>query len=56
MVSFLVPLLTTGQADSTSTLFKLEDDGLTAIRVRVKFGRSSANAIEIVDGLKVGDR
>jgi hypothetical protein len=45
-----------GQADSTSSLFKLEDDGLTAIRVRVKFGRSSATAIEIVAGLKVGDK
>src|SRR6185295_17069224 len=45
-----------GQADSTSTLFKLADDGLTAIRVRVVFGRSSVNAIEIVDGLKVGDK
>lgn len=45
-----------GQADSTSTLFKLEDDGRTAIRVRVTFGRSSVSAIEIIDGLKVGDK
>lgn len=45
-----------GQADSPSTLFKLEADGLTATRVRVTFGRSSVNAIEIIDGLKVGDR
>jgi hypothetical protein len=44
------------QADSASTLFKLGDDGLTATRVRVKFGRSSVNAIEIVAGLKVGDK
>ena len=44
-----------GQADSTSTLFKLEDDGLTAVRVRVRFGRSSVTTIEILDGLKVGD-
>jgi hypothetical protein len=45
-----------GQADSTSTLFKLEDDGLSATRVRVMFGRSSVKAIEIVDGLKAGDK
>ena len=43
-------------ADSTSTLFKVEADGLTATRVRVEFGRSSATTIEIIDGLKVGDK
>ena len=45
-----------GKADSTTTLFKLEDDGRTATRVRVRFGQSSVNAIEIVEGLKVGDK
>lgn len=45
-----------GQADSTSTLFKLAEDGRTATRVRVKFGQSSIKEIEIVDGLKVGDK
>ena len=35
---------------------KLEDDGRTATRVRVKFGQGSVNVIEIVEGLKVGDR
>jgi HlyD family secretion protein len=45
-----------GQANSTSTLFKLDEDGQTATRVRVWFGRSSVKAIEIVNGLKVGDK
>jgi beta-lactamase regulating signal transducer with metallopeptidase domain len=45
-----------GQAESTSSLFKLDDDGLTATRVRVKFGQSSVKTIEIVEGLNVGDK
>lgn len=45
-----------GKAESAGTIFKLEDDGRTANRVRVRFGQSSVNTIEIVEGLKVGDR
>ncbi len=45
-----------GQANSTVGLFKLTEDGKEAVRVQVKLGRSSVNTIEIVDGLKVGDR
>jgi multidrug efflux pump subunit AcrA (membrane-fusion protein) len=45
-----------GKAESAGTIFKLEDDGRTATRVRVKFGQSSDKVIEIVEGLKVGDR
>jgi HlyD family secretion protein len=45
-----------GRAESASTLFKLEDDGLTATRVPVKFGQSSVNTIETVEGLKVDDK
>jgi HlyD family secretion protein len=45
-----------GQADSTIGLFKLVDDGSEAVRVNVKLGRSSVNTIEVVQGLKVGDK
>ena len=45
-----------GQSDSTIGLFKLTADGSEATRVNVKLGRSSVNTIEILDGLKVGDK
>ena len=45
-----------GQSDSTISLFKLVDDGSDAVRVNVKLGRSSVNTVEILDGLKVGDK
>jgi HlyD family secretion protein len=45
-----------GQSDSTIGLFKLTEDGSEATRVNVKLGRSSVNTIEILDGLKVGDK
>ena len=45
-----------GQAYSTIKLFKLDDDGNNATRVQVKVGRSSVNALEILDGLHPGDR
>jgi HlyD family secretion protein len=45
-----------GQQDQTATLFKLEPDGKYANKVKVTFGRSSVNTIEVKDGLKVGDR
>jgi HlyD family secretion protein len=45
-----------GQSDSTIGLFKYTGDGSEAVRVNVKLGRSSVNTIEIVDGLKVGDK
>jgi HlyD family secretion protein len=45
-----------GQSDSTIGLFKLTEDGSEATRVNVKLGRSSVNTIEIVEGLKVGDK
>ncbi len=37
-------------------LFKIEPDGKYADKVKVTFGRSSVNTIEVKDGLKVGDR
>ncbi|MGB7284185.1 MAG: HlyD family efflux transporter periplasmic adaptor subunit [Candidatus Acidiferrum sp.] len=45
-----------GESDSTIGLFKIIDDGSEAVRVNVKLGRSSVNTIEILDGLKVGDK
>jgi multidrug efflux pump subunit AcrA (membrane-fusion protein) len=40
----------------SASLFKVSDDGKTAVRVPVMLGRSSVNVIEIVQGLSVGDR
>jgi HlyD family secretion protein len=45
-----------GQADSLVGLFKLEEGTTEATRVKVKLGRTSVNAVEIVSGLKVGDQ
>jgi HlyD family secretion protein len=45
-----------GQSDSTIGLFKLVDDGSEAVRVNVKLGKSSVNTVEILQGLKVGDK
>jgi HlyD family secretion protein len=45
-----------GQSDSTVGIFKLVDDGSEAVRVNVKLGRSSVNTIEVINGLKVGDK
>lgn len=45
-----------GQSDSTIGLFKLDANGSQARRVNVKLGRSSVNTIEILGGLKAGDK
>jgi multidrug efflux pump subunit AcrA (membrane-fusion protein) len=47
---------TVGQPHSTVTLFRYDPDGKTATRVTVKLGRASVNTIEVLEGLKVGDR
>ncbi len=44
-----------GQAESTIGLFRLLEDGETAVRVQVRLGKSSVNTIEIMDGLAEGD-
>lgn len=44
-----------GQPESTVGLFKLVDGGRHALRVPVRFGRSSVSTIEILDGLQPGD-
>jgi hypothetical protein len=43
-------------ANSTVSLFKLVKDGSEAERVSVKLGRSSVNAIEVLEGLKEGEK
>jgi HlyD family secretion protein len=45
-----------GQDDSTITLFKLDPDGITAERVKIRLGRGSATKAVIEDGLRPGDR
>ena len=45
-----------GQPFSTITLFRVNADGKEALRVPVKLGRASVNQIEVVEGLKVGDK
>jgi multidrug efflux pump subunit AcrA (membrane-fusion protein) len=47
---------TLGQENSVSKIFRLDAGGKTATRVSVRLGRMSANAVEIVQGLKAGDR
>ena len=38
------------------SLFKISTDGKEAIRVNVKLGRASVNTIEVLDGVKEGDK
>ncbi len=44
-----------GNENSTISLFKLDPDGKGAVRVPVKVGRASVNAIQVLEGLKEGD-
>jgi HlyD family secretion protein len=45
-----------GQEHSTVGLFRLAEDGDSAVRIQVKLGRSSVNTIEILDGLEENDQ
>lgn len=45
-----------GEPNTTVGLFKYDPDGKGAERVNVKFGRASVNTIEVLSGLKLGDR
>jgi HlyD family secretion protein len=45
-----------GQPNSSVSIFKIDPDGRGAERVTVKFGRASPNTIEVLDGLKPGDK
>jgi beta-lactamase regulating signal transducer with metallopeptidase domain len=42
--------------NTTISLFKIINDGKDAVRVNVKFGRVSVNTIEVLEGLKEGDK
>lgn len=44
------------QAGGEISLFKMTPDRSEATRVKVKVGRVSVNTVEVVEGLKVGDR
>ena len=45
-----------GQPNTTITLFRVDPDGRTASRTTVKLGRASVNSIEVLGGLKPGDK
>jgi len=45
-----------GQEKSLVGLFKVNEDGDEATRVKVKLGKSSVNTVEILEGLKPGDQ
>ena len=45
-----------GQEQSDVSLFKVEEDGTHASRMRVSLGRASVNTIEVLEGLQPGDR
>ncbi|MGH7729783.1 MAG: efflux RND transporter periplasmic adaptor subunit, partial [Candidatus Eiseniibacteriota bacterium] len=45
-----------GASETTARLFRLEPDGRTAVRVPVRLGRASFNAVEVLGGLQAGDR
>ena len=49
-------MLFRSQERSTIKVFKLEPDGKTATQVQVKLGRSSVNIIEVIEGLREGDK
>ena len=45
----------TSQEQSEIGLFKLDEEGREASRVRVKLGRASLDAVEVTSGLRAGD-
>jgi HlyD family secretion protein len=45
-----------GQEKSLVGLFRVNEDGDEAVRVKVKLGKSSVNTVEVVEGLKPGDK
>ena len=45
-----------GQENATVQIFKIDPDGKYAQKVKVTFGRSSVNTIEIKNGLQPGER
>ena len=45
-----------GQPQTTVGLFKMNEDGTEAVRTSVKLGRFSVSSVEVLQGLKEGDR
>jgi HlyD family secretion protein len=45
-----------GSEQGTITLFRLQPGNDEALRVKVRLGKSSVNAVEILEGLKPGDK
>jgi HlyD family secretion protein len=45
-----------GQEKSQIGLFRLNSDGDEATRVKVRLGKTSVNTVEVLDGLKVGEK
>ncbi len=45
-----------GQDGGTVWMFRLDADGRSATRVQVRFGVSSVNAMQVISGLKPGDK
>ena len=45
-----------GKSNSEDTLFKIEPDGQTALRIKVQYGETSINTIQIKSGLQPGDK
>jgi HlyD family secretion protein len=44
------------QPESIASLFKVVENGKAAMRISVRFGRSSVSSIEIIEGLQAGDQ
>jgi beta-lactamase regulating signal transducer with metallopeptidase domain len=44
------------KANEESSILKLDPDGKQAVRVKVQFGRSSVNSIQVLSGLQPGDK
>ncbi len=44
-----------GQENSSISMFRLDETGEHAVRVPVKVGRASVNAIQVIEGLREGD-
>jgi HlyD family secretion protein len=45
-----------GSEQGTITLFRLQPDSDEAVRIKVRLGKSSVNAVQVLEGLKPGDK
>jgi hypothetical protein len=44
------------QSQSSSSLYKLSEDGQFAERINVKLGQGSVNQIQVIEGLAIGEK